>query len=169
MNGPQLRDIHLPAAPWWPPAPGWWVLAAAVLLVALGVAWWWRRAARARLPRAVLREIDALEAGYARDGDAARVVDGASRLLRRVARRVEPEVASRTGEAWRAFVHRYARAAVTRAALDQLADARFRAQPTVEIQALLVALRQWCRDALRASQAPGGVTPAQYTLRRPAP
>ena len=153
MNGPVLRDIHLPPAHWWPPAPGWWLLAALLVLAAIGVAWWLRRAARAHPLRVAMREIDALEAAHARDGDAGKLVDGASRLMRRVALRVAPDVAAQTGAAWCGFVHTHAADATIRQALDQLASERFRAQPVLDEGALLTALRAWCRDALRARTA----------------
>lgn len=150
-DGPVLRDIHLPPAGWWPPAPGWWGVAALVVLAACAVVWLsWRRA-RQRTRRAAFREIDSLAAAYARDGDMARLAEGASRLLRRVARLVDPDAASFSGDAWRSFLHRYARDAETQAALDRLLATRYRARPVVEAPALLAALRGWCRSAL-----PGG-------------
>lgn len=149
MSGPVLRDIHLPPAHWWPLALGWWLLAVVLLLAAIGVAWWLRRMARGNPLRAVLREIDALEGAHARDGNAARLADQASQLMRRVALRVAPDVAAQTGATWRAFVGLYAPDETTRHALDALASERFRAQPMLDAPALLAALRAWCRDALR--------------------
>lgn len=148
-SGPVLRDIQLPPAAWWPPAPGWWIVAALVLL-AVGLAAWllWRHG-RQRLRRAALREVDMLAAAYTRDGDDAKLADGASRLLRRVARVVEADAASQSGETWRGFLHRYARDAATREALDRLVATRYVAQPTLDVPALLAALRAWCGDALR--------------------
>lgn len=151
MNGagPVLRDIHLPPAAWWPPAPGWWLLTGLLLLVAAGCTWWlWRRARRRPL-RAALQEIDMLESAHARDGEIAQLVETASRLLRRVARHIDPAAASWTGDAWRAFLHRHAKAASTRQALDELLDTRFRARPDLDVPVLMTALRAWCRDALR--------------------
>src|SRR5690348_9051641 len=150
-DGPVLRDIHLPPAGWWPPAPGWWGVAALAVLVACMVVWLLWRRARRRSRRAALREIDSLAAAYAQDGDMARLAEGASRLLRRVARLVDPDAASLSGDAWRAFLHRYARDAETQAALDRLVATRYLARPVVEAPALLAALRGWCRNAL-----PGG-------------
>lgn len=150
MNGPLLRDIHLPLAPWWPPALGWWLLAALLLLAAIGIAWWLRRMARGNPVRAAMREIDALEAAHARDGNAAHLADAASRLMRRVALRVAPDVAAQTGATWHAFVQMHASDASTRQALAELDGERFRAQPVLDASALLAALRAWCRDALRA-------------------
>jgi len=155
MNGPVLRDIHLPPAQWWPLAPGWWLLAALLVLAALGIVWWLRRAARTHPLRVVMCEIDALEAAYAHDGDVGRLVDGASRLMRRVALRVAPGMAAQTGAGWRAFVHTHAPDASIRQVLDELASERFRAQPALDAQALLSALRAWCRDALRTRVARG--------------
>lgn len=159
MNGPVLRDIHLPPAPWWPPAPGWWLLAALLLLAAIGVAWWLRRMVRSHPVRAALREIDALEAVHARDGNTAHLAAEASRLMRRVARRVAPHAAAQTGAAWDAFVRSHAPDETTRRALDALASERFRAQPMLDAPALLAALRAWCRGALRARSS-AGVTSA---------
>lgn len=154
MNGPVLRDIHVPPAGWWPPAPGWWVLAGVV--VALGLAAWacfaWRR--RGSALRAALHEIDVLAAVFARDGDIEALADRASRLLRRIALRIDPGVAAHAGAEWRAFVHRYARDDATQRQLDALADARFRANPVIDAAALLAALRAWCRTALR-HRSPG--------------
>lgn len=150
MNGPVLRDIHLPPAHWWPLAPGWWLLASLLLLAVVGAGWWLRCRARNRSLRAALREIDALGDLHAREGDAARLADGASRLMRRVAVRVAPDVAAQTGSAWRAFVEGHAPDDATRRALDELASECFRAQPVLDVPGLLAALRAWCRDALRA-------------------
>jgi hypothetical protein len=144
-----LRDIHLPPAGWWPPAPGWWLLAALLLFGAAGGAWLlWLRARRRPL-RAALREIGILESSFARDGDVTWLVEAASRLLRRVARRIDPVAASRSGDAWRTFVHRHANDPGTRAILDELIDARFRARPELDVPALMAGLRAWCRVALR--------------------
>lgn len=148
MNGPVLRDIHLPPAPWWPLAPGWWALLAVLLLAALGVAWWLHRRAQRGPLRAALREIDTLAAAHAADGDDDRLADGASRLLRRIALRIDPGAAAEDGAAWTTFVHTHARDADTRHALDDLAVQRFRAQPSLDAQAVLAALRNWCRIAL---------------------
>lgn len=176
MNGPVLRDIHLPSAPWWPLAPGWWALAAVVALLAVGVAWWLRRQASRRPLRAALREVDALAASHAADGDDAGLADGASRLLRRIALRIDPGAAAQTGAAWSAFVAAHARDASTRRALAALAAQRFRAQPAVDAPLLLVALRTWCRDALSGRATfPGGfasatcVTKGADARHRPAP
>lgn len=150
MNGPILRDIHVPPAPWWPPGPGWWLVAALVLIALVVAAWLLHRhAARAAL-RAALREIDALQVHWQRTGDAAASIDHASRLLRRAAVRVDPQVAAQSGDAWRSFVLRYARAPATREALAGLLAVRFRAPAAIAVPALCGALRAWCRVALVA-------------------
>lgn len=164
MTGPVLRDIHVPPAAWWPLATGWWLLLALLVLVAFAIAWWVRRRGRHGPLMAALHEIDAIEARYAEDGDPLRLADSASRLMRRIALRVEPNVASQTGAAWRAFVHRHARDASTQDALDVLIDARFRAHPDMNADDLLRALRQWSRDALarrsvRGVRAPNVAVP----------
>lgn len=173
--GPALRDIHLPSAAWWPLAPGWWLLAALVLVIGvLGAAWFVSRRRHGAL-RALLREIDALELAHARAADSARLADQASRVLRRVARRVDPSAASANGSTWRAFVHQYARDDATRQALDALLDARFRPTPGLDAATLCAALRAWSRAALRtrarapfhgkevAPEARGNATSARYT------
>lgn len=156
MNGPVLRDIHLPPAHWWPPAPGWWLLAALLVLAAIGVAWWMRRTASTHLLRLAMQEIDVLEAAYERDGDTRKLADGASRLMRRVALRVAPEVAAQTGTIWQAFVQMHASDAASRQAMDDLASERFRARPVVDVHVLLAALRPWCRNVLHARAANDG-------------
>jgi hypothetical protein len=145
-----LRDIHLPPAHWWPPAPGWWLLAVVLLLAAGGIAWWlWRSRLGAPI-RAALREIDALEAAHACDGNPAVLADGASRLMRRVALRVAPDAAAQTGAAWHAFVLAHAPDENARHALGELAGERCRAQPALDAPNLFAVLRAWCRNALSA-------------------
>lgn len=158
-QGPVLRDILLPRAAWWPPALGWWLLALVVVVLCVGVLAWvaWRR--RRRPLRAALRELDALAAAHATADDPARFAEDASRLMRRVAHRVDPAAASSAGAAWRAFVHRYARNAATREALDSLLARRFQAQQDVDAGAVLGALRAWCRAALGGKPSPAEVQP----------
>jgi hypothetical protein len=166
MTGPVLRDIHLPPAHWWPPAPGWWLLAAVLLLAVVGMAWWLRRSARGTPMRAALREIDALEAAHARDGNTAVLADGASQLMRRVALRVAPGAAAQTGAAWRAFVLAHAPDESAGRSLGELVGERFRPQPKLDAPVVLAALRAWCRHALRTR---GDETSVHPTPRKSSP
>lgn len=97
-----LRDIHpSPPPSWWPPAPGWW-LVAAILLLGLAV-WTWRvRRRRSHRARVAALFDDAL----ATAGSAPRAVAAMSELLRRAARRHEPDADRLQGEAWLALLDR---------------------------------------------------------------
>lgn len=95
-----LRDIHQPPAPsWWPPAPGWWLLAAALLAVLLVLGAWRQRRRRRR------RAIEALfDGAIAAAPSPAAEVAAMSELLRRAARRRDPQADTLQGEAWLAFL-----------------------------------------------------------------
>ena len=97
-----LRDIHQSAAPpWWPPAPGWWFAAAAMLLT-LAVTGWlaWRRHRRRR---AITRLFDE---AVAKAGTPAAKIAAMSELLRRAARRIDPQADTLLGEDWLRFLDR---------------------------------------------------------------
>lgn len=91
-----LRDVHPGLAPgWWPPAPGWWWLAGGLLLaLVLLTAWFWRRQRRLRM---WARLFDA-HVAQAQPGPAQ--VAAISELLRRAARRIDPQADRLQGEAW---------------------------------------------------------------------
>ena len=155
-DGPVLRDIHLPPAAWWPPAPGWWLLATLVLLLTVLVIWLVKRRARRGPLRAAMREVDRLECDYSRDGDTTALAAGASRLLRRVALRVDPACAAAPGDAWRAFLRTHAGDANAEQHLDALVSAPFQNQPPLDARALLDAVCACCRHALRRARPPRG-------------
>ncbi|HEY1141577.1 MAG TPA: DUF4381 domain-containing protein [Lysobacter sp.] len=91
-----LRDIHQPAAPaWWPLAPGWWGVAAIVLIAALGFALWQRR--RRERQRSIARIFDG--AMQSSDSEPAQIA-AMSELLRRAARRRNPNADKLQGSAW---------------------------------------------------------------------
>lgn len=95
-----LRDIHTAAAPpWWPPAPGWWLVAAATVAVAAVLCALWLRRRRRR--RALARLFD--EALARADTPAAQVA-AMSELLRRAARRIDPQADRLDGEDWLRFL-----------------------------------------------------------------
>ena len=96
-----LRDIHQPPAPpFWPPAPGWWLLAGAVLLV-LGIVMGlrWKRARRREIAAIFDNALDEAATPTAE-------VAAISQLLRRAARRIDPEADRLQGDAWLAFLDR---------------------------------------------------------------
>ncbi|AZR35984.1 DUF4381 domain-containing protein [Xanthomonas axonopodis pv. cajani] len=95
-----LRDVHLPPSPsWWPLAPGWWlVIAVVVLVVGSAWVWWWRRRQRQR------RWLAAFDAELARATTPAQRLAAVSVLLRRAARRVDPQADRLQGEAWLQFL-----------------------------------------------------------------
>lgn len=95
-----LADVHLPPTPdVWPPAPGWWLVLATTVIVTLAL-WLWRRRVRRR--RAAMEALfdDAL-AGV--DGASARIAT-MSELLRRAARRRDPQADRLSGDAWLRFL-----------------------------------------------------------------
>lgn len=95
-----LRDLHVPAAPsWWPPAPGWWLLVAA-LLIAL-VVWAWRAHARRRRHARIVALFDD---AVGRAASPVQAVAMMSELLRRAARRHDPQADRLEGEAWLALL-----------------------------------------------------------------
>lgn len=99
MNLP-LRDVHPGVAPpWWPPAPGWWLVLAALVVVGAALAWWWRRRAARRT--AILRLFDARLADAQTPPEQ---VAAMSELLRRAARRKDPEADRLQGEDWLRFL-----------------------------------------------------------------
>ena len=148
--GPQLHDIHLPQLSWWPPAIGWWLLATLILLAFVALFFVWLRGRRTRaLRRATQRELAALAARYARDRNDLALTAGLSRLLRRIALLLRPEVAAKNDSAWRAFLSDCAHPVFTNEQLDALIEAPYRAHVSLDAETLLAATWQWCVRALR--------------------
>jgi Domain of unknown function (DUF4381) len=151
IQGPKLRDIHLPPDPsWWPPAPGWWMLAVLLLALLLVGAWLWQRQQRRVRQRAqVLAEVDRLMLQHQHDGNQAALASGLHQLLRRVARRHDALATQQRGEAWRQTL---ARVPVDMATLDRLLaldQAIYRPLLLFDHAAAAGAVRQWLRLALK--------------------
>ncbi len=96
----QLKDVHPGIAPdWWPPAPGWWLLLGIVLLLALWLGRWWLRRQRRR--RELARYFDE---ALAQAATPTAQIAAMSALLRRAARRIDPDADRLQGEAWLVFL-----------------------------------------------------------------
>lgn len=148
--GPALRDIHLPQVSWWPPAIGWWLLAASILIVLSAVAVIWLRGRNARaLRRVARRELHALAGRHARDRNDVVLAAGISRLLRRIALLLQPDVVASNDSAWREFLSNRVQAAFTGDQIDALTDAPYRARASFDAGALIRSTSQWCERALR--------------------
>ena len=145
-----MRDIHFPQVSWWPPAIGWWLLAAALLLASIVAVFIWLRGRNARaLRRAAQNELAMLSAQHARDGDDVAVAAALSRLLRRIALLLQPNVVADNQSAWREFLSTRAQAAFTDEQLHVLTEAPYRARASFDAGALIDATRQWCERALQ--------------------
>jgi hypothetical protein len=97
-----LKDVHPGVPPsWWPPAPGWWILVGIAILVVAG-AWWWHR--RRRLRRAAILRL--FEETVDAAGSPAQQVAAMSDLLRRAARRKDPQADRLQGDDWLRFLDR---------------------------------------------------------------
>jgi len=149
-TGPHLRDIHLPPVSWWPPAIGWWLLAVAVLSALIAAVFIWLRGRNARvLRRAARDELKMLGARHAQDCDNVALAAGLSRLLRRIALLLQPDVVANGESAWREFLSTRAQAAFTNEQVEVLIDAPYRPHASFDAAALIEATRQWCERALR--------------------
>jgi hypothetical protein len=90
-----LRDVHVPPVPGlWPPAPGWWVVIALVIAV---LAWLCVLGLRRR--RRYVAWTSTFDQETSRATPAEQVA-AMSSLLRRAARRLDPQADRLTGEAW---------------------------------------------------------------------
>lgn len=95
-----LKALHPGQTPsWWPPAPGWWWLLAALLLLAACVGFWLRR--RHRRQRALEAYFDA---ALAQAQTPLAKIAAISELLRRAARRVDPQADRLQGDDWLRFL-----------------------------------------------------------------
>lgn len=97
-----LKAMHAGTAPsWWPPAPGWWLVAVIIAGLVAGIVYWWLRQRRQR--QALERWFDAALVGLASPQEQ---VAQLSALLRRAARRVDPQADRLDGAEWLQFLDR---------------------------------------------------------------
>ncbi|HEY8585757.1 MAG TPA: DUF4381 domain-containing protein [Rhodanobacter sp.] len=153
-SGPTLRDIHLPPEPsWWPPAPGWWFVSALLLLLAWMLGWWWRRRRRAaHWRRQVMDELDLLARQHQHGGDNAALAGALNAMLRRVARQHEPGAIRQRGDAWRQTLARVPVDATTLQHLLALDQHIYRPGSDFDATAVIDAVRQWLRVALKPNK-----------------
>ena len=148
-TGPDLRDIHLPAAPgWWPPAPGWWILAAIVLAALLYLCVKvYLYTKRRRLQRLVMRELDrCVDNGR---NDPALLAACLSQFLRRLALRSAPQAAAYDGERWMAYLDEQGRTdQFSRGVGRVLLDAPYDPHATYDSSALIALVRRFARASL---------------------
>ncbi len=153
-TGPELRDIHLPAAPgWWPPAPGWWVLAG---LVAIATIWICirlrRRTRRRRIRSAILRELD-LAVTTTRH-DPPQLAASLSQFLRRLALRSAPQAAAFGGERWMSYLDAQVGSdEFSRGIGRVLLDAPFQRTHAFDSDALIALVRRYTRAVLDGTRA----------------
>lgn len=145
----QLKDVHPGIAPdWWPPAPGWWLLLGIVLLLALWLGRRWLRRQRRR--RELARYFDE---ALAQAATPTAQIAAMSALLRRAARRIDPDADRLQGEAWLVFLDAGLKPpAFLHGPGALLADGAFRpAANPAAVEALRVVARrrylQWMRRA----------------------
>lgn len=152
-SGPELRDIHVPGASWWPLAPGWWLVLGLLVIALLALAWWlprwWRRR---RLQRAVDVELARIEHQFRDDADAVRLSAGLSQLLRRVARRAGAD-SHLHGQAWRSELERLAPDMLDDEQMTQLQQAPYQRQAALDGDKLLRSCRRWLHQALGRGHA----------------
>jgi len=149
VDGPVLRDIHLPPPPaWWPPAPGWWLLAGICIFCMVGGVLYWRKVLRRRLLHAaILHELDRCIDGAA--GDRKALAAGLSQFLRRVALRETPYAAAFHGERWLEYLDAQTSGEEFRRGVGRvLLDAPFRTNVEFDPIALTALVRRWTRQML---------------------
>lgn len=139
-----LRDVHLPPAPWFWSLPEW--LLGTAILALLAAIWYGYRAIQRRGLRAALQELDALEAAFLQDGNATRLVRGLSRLLRRyaIARFPQEGVAGLTGQAWLQFLESNG-GAFRDGVGDALAVRPYQASGDIDAPVLIREVRRWMK------------------------
>jgi len=150
----RLRDVHPPPEPpWWPPAPGWWiVLLITLALVALAIRYALPRWRRWRMRRGLLAALAAIARRHRAGAlDTATAAD-VSQLLRRAALERFPQsgAAGLVGERWIAFLAARDRTPGRFQSVREALTMGPYGVPgtTVDVAALLSAVRGWLRTAI---------------------
>lgn len=153
VSGPDLRDIHLPAQPsWWPPAPGWWLLGTLVLVAIVVMIWIWRRHRDVRgRQQQILDELDQVVRQHRDDDSPHGLLRDMHQLLRRVARRHDPQAIRQRGEAWRQTLARVPVDAATLERLRTLDELIYQPPAARDDEAMVAAVRTWLRLAVKPS------------------
>ena len=142
-----LRDIHLPdPVPWWPPAAGWWWAIGLAVLAIGAIVWTVRHWRQGRIVRSARARFAAIQASYAEQPDATRLVTELSGLARRVAVTVagRERAAALTGDAWvRLLDDLSGTAAFSSGAGRLLTEAPYQRPGTVDTETLLCAFGAW--------------------------
>ena len=141
-QGPELRDIHLPAPPsWWPPAPGWWLLAILAITLCIFLFLYFYRMRQRRLRRrALVAEFERIAAAHT---DAPTLAAALSAFLRRLAMHTTPSAATLAGEAWLAHLDaRLGGEEFSKGVGRALVEAPYRAQAEFDAPALVALARQ---------------------------
>ena len=142
-----LKPMHPGVPPgWWPPAPGWGLVTVVLLVVVLAITLWRRRRARRHAAWARLfdQSIDAAMTPTAK-------LAAVSQLLRRAARRIDPQADRLLGEDWLRFLDAGMKQPVFQSASGALlVEGAFRPQVDADaVDALCVAARQRYLDWMR--------------------
>ena len=151
--GPDLLDIHMPAAPgWWPPAPGWWLLAALCIIVVYAALYIGLRIRRQRRwRRLVLAELDRAIDGAG--ASSASLAAALSQFLRRMTLRESPTAAALPPERWLSFLDSsIGEDSFSRGIGRVLLDAPFRADAHYDAPALIALVRRWTCVVLDAER-----------------
>ena len=142
-QGPELRDIHLPAPPsWWPPAPGWWLLAIlAITLCIFLLRYCYRMRQRRLRRRALLAEFE--RTASASQSNLPALAAALSAFLRRLAMHTTPSAATLAGEAWLAHLDaRLGGEEFSKGVGRALIEAPYRAQAEFDAPALVALTRR---------------------------
>ena len=150
-DGPDVRDIHLPADPsWWPPAPGWWLLLGiALALVAVAVVVLRRHQRRRRWRARVMAELDAIAAHQQREPNAVRLAAEVSHLLRRASRLLDAGAPALHGDAWLRFLDKPLGGTDFSNGVGRvLLEGPYRRDLDTDVDALLHLARRWLERAV---------------------
>jgi len=151
VDGPILRDIHLPPPPtWWPPAPGWWLLATIALVCLILTLMWLRKLVKMRRrENAVLRELDrCIECSR---HDPVALAAALSHFLRRLTLGDTAAAAAYHGERWLEYLDQRSSSSEFRQGVGRvLIEAPFRPTMSYDTVALIALVRRWTRRMLDA-------------------
>ena len=160
MNGPALRDIHLPEVSlWWPPAPGWWIVGLSIPLLIFALLWLRRWIRHKPLRKVSLQELEYIRQRHIGGQNEKDVLNEIAQLLRRtmISYRGRAGFAASAGEDWIEQLRQVSPgSAFTRDQLALLSHDRYKPDYSCDIEGLLQACERWLRALPRSESRVSG-------------